>query len=126
MKIVDLTMSQALELSAREPYAYITRLSCVEVGRNPKDFSMDELLEARFFGPQREIRIYRQDDCCQTVMLEEEEGDVFLERVSQLREPEFGHLLTVRQYIEYDADGQGNIQSIRLVDWEGHAYERDE
>lgn len=126
MKIVDMTMAQALELAAKEPYAYITRLSRVKVGRNPREFSMDEVLEARFFGPKREIRIYREDDCCNAVMVEEEEGDVFLERVSQLREPEFGRCLTMRQYVDFDADGQGSIQTIRLVDWEEHAYERDE
>lgn len=126
MKIVEMPVAQALALAAKEPYAYITRLSQVEVGLNSETFSLEEVLEARFFGPQREIRIYHEDAEFVGVMLEEEEGDVFLERTSLLREPRFGKSLTLRQYIAYDADGQGSIQNIRLVKWEEDAHVRAE
>ena len=122
MKIEEMTMPRALELAAEEPFAYITRLSQVEVGRNPKEFSLEELLEVRFFGPRREIRIFREDESFHAVMLEEEEGDVFLEKTALLRESQFGRALTLRQYIVYDADGQGSIQNIRLVNWEEYAH----
>ena len=126
MRIVEMSVAQALEQAAQEPYAYITRLSQVELGPNPEHFSMDEVLEARFFGPHREIRIYQEANDFAGVMLEEEEDDVFLERIAQLRQPRFGKALTMRQYVVYDADGQGSIRDIRLVKWEGDANGRTE
>lgn len=127
MRIEELDISRAVALALQEPYAYITRLSSrAQVGPTPAAFSTKEVVEAHFFGPLREIRFYRQDDALCAVMLEEEETDTFLEKTSELRDPGFGHALTLRQYITYDEDGQGSIRSIRLVEWKEHADERTE
>ena len=119
MKIEELAVPDAIALGLQQPYAYITRLSCVELGHTPTACPTAELLEARFFGDRQEIRLYWQADELHAVRLEEEDGDVYIEKKRKLRDPKFGTHLTLRQYITYDDDGQGSIRTMRLVKWEG-------
>lgn len=119
MKLEIIPVSRAVAAAVEEPYAYIRRLSSrVEVGPAPAVFLAEDVEEARFFGPRREIRFYREDGRLCSAALEDEQTDVFLDAVSRLRDPGFGRSLTMRQYITYDEDGQGRIRDIRLVHWE--------
>lgn len=121
MKKTTLTVEDAIRLGTELPYAYITRLSEVTVGPTPDVFGTGELLEARFFGPDREVRIFRcEDDLC-AVMLEDEAGDVYLDKTSRIRRSCFGKTLTLRRYLSFDEDGQAYIAETRLLDWEGVA-----
>ena len=119
MKIEQLSIAQAVELGLQEPYACITRLSQVEVGLTPAEICLDDVLEARFFGPDREIHFYQEEDGLAAVMLEDEPSDEFYDTTSPLQDARFGKHLTIRQYIVYDEDGQGSIWDIRPVKWEG-------
>ena len=117
MKILALSVEDALLQGQQLPYAYITELSRVLVGRTPMTFQQSELLEARFFGATEEIHIYQGEHSLEAISLTEKDGDVWLDSHRRIRDAKFGHALTVREYISYDADGQAYISHIRLLDW---------
>lgn len=121
MKKYTLTADQAVVLGLQQPFAYITRLSEVTVGRTPAEFSQEELLEARFFGPDREIHIWHDGDGFCAAALDEEAGDEYLDQPRCIRSKCFGRSLTLRRYLAYDDDGQAYIRDTRLVHWEGDA-----
>lgn len=121
MKKTELTAEQAIRQGLTLPYAYITRLSEVTVGHTPDSFSTEELLEARFFGPDREIRIWHDADGFSAVSLEDEEQDDHLDLTRPVRRGCFGRKLTLRRYLAFDEDGQAYIRDTRLVHWEGDA-----
>ena len=117
MKIHSLPVEEALSLGQQLPYAYITELSRVVVGHTPVALEQEELLEARFFGLQEEIHIYQTADGLAAIALTENEDDLWIDHQRRIRDPKFGHSLTVREYISYDTDGQAYISHIRLLDW---------
>lgn len=121
MKKERLSVQQAVLRGQQLPFAYIARLSSVYVGANPAQLDMDELLEARLFAPDAEIRIFPEDGGFGAVVLQQEEGDVFMDKTSELRSKEFGKTLTIRQYVDYDSDGQAYICDMRLLNWEEDA-----
>lgn len=122
MKKYTLDIEQAVALGLAQPYAYITRLSEVTVGPTPPDFSPAELLEARFFGPDREVRIWAGDTGLEAICLEDDGQDDFLDLPNrEIRAARFGKELTLRRYLDYDKDGQAYICATRLVDWKGDA-----
>lgn len=121
MKKTELTESQALRLGLTLPYAYITRLSEVTVGRTPDICTTEELLEARFFGPSQEIRIWNDGDGFRAVSLEDEGQDDYLDLTRPIRRSCFGRKLTLRRYLAFDEDGQAYVCDTRLVHWEGDA-----
>lgn len=119
MKKYTLDIEQAINLGMEQPFAYITRLSDVTVGITPGAFSMEDLLEARFFGPEQEVRIYITGDGFSAIQLANDELDEFLDISRPIRDPRFGKILTLRQYLDYDEDGQAYIRATRLLDWKG-------
>lgn len=122
MKKYTLDIEQAVALGLSQPYACITRLSEVTAGPTPPDFSPEELLEARFFGPQREVRIWAGDTGLEAICLEDDGQDDFLDLPPRkIRASRFGKELTLRRYLDYDEDGQAYICATRLVDWKGDA-----
>lgn len=122
MKKFTLDIEQAVALGLAQPYAYITRLSEVTVGPTPPEFSPAELLEARFFGPDREVRIWAGDTGLEAICLEDDGQDDFLDLPNrEIRAARFGKELTLRRYLDYDKDGQAYICATRLVDWKGDA-----
>ena len=122
MKKYTLDIEQAVALGLAQPYAYITRLSEVTVGPTPPDFSPEELLEARFFGPDREVRIWAGETGLEAICLEDDGQDDFLDLPNrEIRSARFGKELTLRRYLDYDKDGQAYICATRLVDWKGDA-----
>lgn len=121
VKKYALTPAEALELGLAQPYAYITRLSRVTVGPTPAQCPLEELLEARFFGPDREVRIYSGEEGLEAVCLEDEEQEDYLTSTCTVRDTRFGKYLTLRRYLGYDEDGQAYIQATRLADWKGDA-----
>lgn len=121
MKYTTLAPEQAIRLGLRLPYAYITRLSAVTVGQTPAEVSAEELLEARFFGPDCEIHIWHDGEDLCAASLEDEDGDDCLDQPCRIRRSCFGHRMTLRKYLAYDDDGQAYIYATRLLDWEGDA-----
>lgn len=76
------------------------------------DLEEENLLEARIFTEGKELHIFRFEDSLRAVETVGNSDDDFFEEEQLLRE-RFGHSIMVRNYIDYDSDGQAYI--IRTV-----------
>jgi hypothetical protein len=100
------------------PFQMTTRLSSVTLGNAEYPVDLTEVLEARYFGPEGEMRFYDDGAGRKAALFSEGEGDPFLDQTSPLI-PGFGENLTSRRCIGFDEDGQGYVEFVRLVDWKG-------
>ena len=61
MRQMELQVDQALEQGLSLPYAMIRSYSQVVLGNTPQAVDEEELIEARFFDAENEIRLFRAD-----------------------------------------------------------------
>ena len=119
MKIEPMEVNQALERGLTLSFAMVRALSRVTLGPAPETADLAELLEARFFGPEEEVRLFQGESGLQAARLTAEEGDVALENRRELSNPTFGTAVTVCSTLDFDEDGQAYVASTRLTGWEG-------
>lgn len=119
MKREVLTVEEALQRGQKLPWAWIRSLSSVSLGARPAEVNMDELLEARFFGPETEVRIFHSGGALRAAALTTETTDKTIQRQFDIENPMFGDSITVRYTLEADEDGQMNRTDACLVGWEG-------
>ena len=119
MKTERLTAAEAIERGRVLPWALVRCLSRVTLGPVPAEIDPEELIEARFFSADEEIRVFRSCGELQAVRLCGEPGDNTLERTYLVKNPRFGSALTVCRLLEADEDGQMNLTTARLTGWEG-------
>lgn len=120
MKRERLEVQTGIQRGYTLPYSWICTLSRVSLGPTPTDISTEDLLEARFFGPTEEVRIFRRDGVLHAaVCVEEPEDHVLSETYALQNQSLFGKTLTVHQIIDSDEDGQCYVSAVRLADWEG-------
>ncbi|WP_291236803.1 hypothetical protein [Frisingicoccus sp.] len=116
----DLSVKEALEIGKAMPYAMFTHLSKVTLGKTPTVVSLDELIEARFFGGNGEIHIFTENGEQKAVHITDEENDSRFPPIDREYTllSNFGKKLTVRQYIDFDNEEQAYIKAVRLLGWE--------
>ena len=78
-----------------------------------------ELLEASFFSPEEEVRLWREDGALRGAVLCGEEGDRTITERYEIENPSFGKAVLVKKTIAFDRDGQALIDDVRLCGWEG-------
>lgn len=61
MRQMELQVDRALEQGLSLPYAMIRSYSQVVLGNTPQAVDEEELIEARFFDAENEIRLFRAD-----------------------------------------------------------------
>lgn len=113
----DKAVSEGLTL----PFALIRELSRAALGPAPADVDADELLEAAFFSPTEEIRVWREDGTLHAARIADETGDNAIIRRYCIENPVFGSALEVKRYIGFDDDGQAFVMAARLCGWKGAA-----
>ncbi len=119
MKIETLDVKAAMARGLSLPFALLRSLSQVTLGLTPETVSEAELLEARFFSADEEIRIFCGETGLQAVCLTPEDSDHVLVRKCGLSNPRFGESITLCQHLAFDEDGQAYVSASRLVGWEG-------
>ena len=119
MKTEKLTVQQAVEQGRELPFVLIRSLSSIYIGRIREIGSMDELLEARFFGEDQEIRIFHKGEELAAVCLKKEASDRELMEKFAVANERFGKSITVCSTLEADEDGQSYVAQKRLTHWEG-------
>ena len=119
MRIITMAPSAALAKGRALPYALVRTLSTETLGPVSAEIPLEELLEARFFSPAEEVRIFRRDGALEAVALEEDGGETFWDQVYEIANPDFGARITVRSYLDFDEDGQAYWGHARLTDWKG-------
>lgn len=119
MRIKMMEPPAALARGRELPYALVRALSAETLGPTPAEIPVGELLEARFFSQTEEIRIFQRDGVLESVVLEEDGSETFLDQTYEIANPDFGSRITVRSYLNFDEDGQAYWGHTRLTDWRG-------
>ena len=104
------------------PWAYVASYSSLTVGPTPRKIIWSEILDARFFGPEGELRLFRQGDALNAVWVDDTPRPGQLDATADktvVLHSAFGRSLTMRQHIVFDEDGQATIYTIRLLSWKG-------
>lgn len=117
MKYEQIQVHEALTAGCALPYALLRFLSRVTLGCTPPQVPEDELLEARFFSSEQEIRVFPGEDGMQAVRLSAEPTDRVLEETYQIENRQFGGSLTVARVLDWDEDGQAYVAATRLTGW---------
>lgn len=122
MTFCERALSHAMEQAKTLPYAWVLQDSQVYLGRTSQfalpDVPPADWREARFFGPEGELRFIRCDDGSLKAFWLTETGDDVLDHTAPLL-PDFGRQLTIRRILDYDEDGQVSVAATRMLSWEG-------
>lgn len=119
MRQMELQVDRALEQGLRLPYAMIRSYSQVVLGNTPQAVDEEELIEARFFDAENEIRLFRADGELRGVRLCKERDDICIESSFYIENPDFGKEIRVCHHLDTDEDGQTYIRTTRLCGWTG-------
>lgn len=118
--VETLEVNQALSRGRTLPYALIRSLSRVTLGPMTDEIDLDELIEARFFDSEQEVRIFHGETGLQAARLWDGTEDTVIERTYALANTTlFGQFITVKQLLDFDEDGQACVSCIRLAGWKG-------
>ncbi len=118
-----ISLNDAKEQGQLLKWVLVRQLSSVAMGEvinMPIDW--DEVTEVRFFDEEKEIRIFERDgDLCSAVIADsasDVENVDFRDRTISLEHKgAFGREITVREYFDYDEDGQIFVAATRLKGW---------
>ena len=120
MKPEYLSFEEGLRRGKELPFAWICSMSSVSLGKTPREIGTDELLEARFFDEDQEIRLFQREEKWKAVSFVRKPEDSVLENwYPVIKEEKFGRKILVRQYMDTDEDGQTIVTSTCLAGWEG-------
>lgn len=117
MKREKLNVEAAIREGLGLPYAMVRSLSQVTLGPAPAAVDAAELLEARFFDKEQEIRVFHGEDGLEAVRLRGEDTDHTMDETYAVENPAFGGSLTVTRVLDWDGDGQAYTAASRLSGW---------
>ena len=122
MNRTKIEFEMAKAKSSEYEYVFLRELSRLHMGVNNIDINWDEVIEARFFDEASELRFFRYGKELKAVLIEDgggEEGIDFKtsKEISLLHDGRFGKSIIVREYFDYDPDGQIFVTASRLVEW---------
>lgn len=112
-------LEQARKESAAFPFVLVRELSRVWLGETEKaEIAWSEATELRFFSEHSELRFFGTAGRLRAVLLEDVAEDTCHDRTFPLaHNGAFGQELTVREYLDYDEDGQLYVKATRLKGW---------
>jgi hypothetical protein len=116
MKRID-SIEQALQQAQKLQFVMVTELSRVVIGKMPMDINWDELLEARFFDHDTEIRIFREDGALKARKVSSERTPHTSKKHYTGLQGNLGSEVSVREYLTFDEDGQAGVSAVCLYDW---------
>lgn len=118
MKLLEpISVEQALEQAQTLKFVMITELSRVVIGKTPMDINWDELIEARFFDHDTEIRIFRENSELRARSVILQDDMPYIEKQYKKLQGNLGSEISVREYLTFDEDGQAGVSAVCLYDW---------
>lgn len=116
MKRID-SIEQALKQAEKLQFVMVTELSRVVIGKTPIDINWDELIEARFFDHDTEIRIFRENSELRARSVILQDDMPYIEKQYKKLQGNLGSEISVREYLTFDEDGQAGVSAVCLYDW---------
>ena len=100
---------------------YLSEVKLTECAKLAGNIDFSQLLEARFFGEQGELHIFRNEEQLRAVEVKEIGETDYIEKRETLGKnfQKAGSYLLIRKYVDYDDDGQAVIVLTRLRSIEG-------
>lgn len=118
-----LNIEDAKQRGSALPWVLVRQFSSIQMGRT-KDIAIDweEVTEVRFFGETEEIRIFEASGTLCAAALRDAGDEVEDETCHDMtckleHKPHFGNEITIREYFDYDEDGQLYVAASRLKGW---------
>ena len=115
---MQLPIEEAKEKAQSYPYALIYEMSDLAFGRTEElpPIHWDECLEARFFSKDGELHFFENEDGMKAVLVTDD-GDDVLDRTYRIHQrfQLVGEGVKVREYLDYDKDGQVYVRLTRLA-----------
>lgn len=123
MKRID-SIEQALQQAEKLQFVMVTELSRVVIGKMPMDINWDELIEARFFDHDTEIRIFRENGELRARSVILQDDMPYIEKQYNKLQGNLGSKISVREYLTFDEDGQAGVSAVCLYDWRNDEWRR--
>ena len=101
MKRID-SIEQALQQAEKLQFVMVTELSRVVIGKMPMDINWDELIEARFFDHDTEIRIFRENGELRVRSVILQDDMPYIEKQYNKLQGNLGSEISVREYLTFD------------------------
>ena len=96
-------------------YAWIQECDRVVLGKISEiEMNLDNVIEARLFSTEKELHVYDQDGLKAVETVCESDDDFFEEK--QLLRKKYGKSIMLRNYVDYETDGQAYIVKTVLSD----------
>ena len=113
---------EAKTKSGNYGYVYLREMSRQYMGVNNIDINWDQIIEARFFDKASELRFFKYGKELKAVLIEDNGGEEGIDfntsdKIDLLHDGKFGKSIIVREYFDYDPDGQIFVTASRLVEW---------
>lgn len=121
MMIKKLTMEEALESISNYEHGLLYRISSVDIVSVAEMGALDtsDFQEAYFFDEKKQLHIYQADEGLAAVMITDEEGcdEHTLLKIYPItgKHNEKAKKVTVKEYLDFDEDGQVYVAYTRLV-----------
>ncbi len=117
-----LNLEQAKTLSKNYNFGLVYMLSELKVFKNSiPNVDWEQVIEARFFDENSEIHIFNYNDEMKAVLVKDTNNNDFILTKYELAKnfKNIANTLVVKQYLDYDEDGQAFIKLTRLESLEG-------
>ena len=117
-------ISETLKKENREKYKYalVYRLSEIKLCKTEQltDADFDECTEARLFSADRELHLFETEEgMCAVEVADDGASECILKKYELAsRFSKEGKTLVVKEYLDYDEDGQAVVCLTRLADLE--------
>lgn len=117
-QVAEQEIAKALEHRTDYEYALLYRLSEIVLCKMEQleDFDLKECVEARFFSADKELHLFEvEEGMCAVEVTDDGVTDYILKKYKLA--PKFagvGEQLVVKEYLDYDADGQAVVALTRL------------
>lgn len=121
-KLAEIEVSKALESRTSYDYALVYMISEVILCRieQVKGLDFAECIEARFFSKDKELHLFETEEGMRAVEVSDDgDSDCIIKKYELA--PKFstaGKVLVVKEYLDYDEDGQAVVGLTRLVGME--------
>lgn len=117
-KLEKVGFSKACEKIPEYKYALLYMISEVILDKTESlsEINWAECTEARFFSEDKELHFFDLDGEMQAVVVSDEDGNDELVKEYELagKFQNVGNSVFVKEYIDYDEDGQANVVLTRL------------
>lgn len=119
MKSEEINLKEVYESIHDYKYALIYMISELKLCKTEKleeEIAWNECLEARFFSEEKELHIFERNGEKKAVKVSDEKSDETIEKKYSLdnKFKSIGNTICVKEYLDYDEDGQIFVKLTRL------------